>query len=95
MGNPAEIERAWQRMREIDRAIAAEMPLVRKNGGPTKAYTKLKKDAVKAREEYEKLKGGGMVDPLNPDKGDAFTRNKVLRAFLGKEGPDSHSKMEY
>jgi hypothetical protein len=90
-----DIERAWQKYRSLDQGYSQELASCRRNKRPftSKALRNLKADCEKARLEYEKLKGGMMHDPQNPETSAALTRRKVIRAFLGKEGPDSHTRI--
>ena len=94
MSKNSEMDRLWTEMRRLDRELSIESRECGKRGEMTVHYKKLKADMEKVKDEYEKVKGGGAYNPLNPAHGEQSTRNKVLGAFLGRTGHDTHHRLD-
>lgn len=86
----------WAKMRALDPQISAEERncVKRSDGGHSDACKNMKRDMVKLRAEYEKVKGGGTHNPLSPDSNDLITTRKFLGDRMGKTGEDSHTRLE-
>jgi hypothetical protein len=88
----SELERLWNLMMKISQTMTQE---AKANPGRVTAYWQtLQRDQQKLKDEYEKLKGGGTYNPQSIKHGETMTRNKVVDAFLGRKGPDSHNSLE-
>ena len=83
MPNESDLDAAWRNVLKCEAAVKDALVDCRKQGRQTDRYKNCKADAEKARAEYAKLNGGRPHDPLDPESGDKYTTQKVLRAFLG------------
>ncbi len=56
----------------------------------TPRYSKLVSDERKLKAEYERVKGLGIMDPLNIKHGEKFLSEKIVGDLAGRNGPDTH-----
>ena len=94
MSKQQDMDIAWRRCKLKDAEVQEELAVCRRQGRHTTNYLNLVRDARRLKAEYEHVCLAPESNPLSIKHGEKFTSEKVTGDLLGRNGPDTHHRLD-